>query len=89
MFATQIAPFDSAPSTPTAHRHRHRPGTLWLVIGGVSTPRELTAAEEAELVEFIEACRASAPLPEPCVSCHRPASPYTDAPGGPVCWRCA
>jgi hypothetical protein len=87
MFATQIAPSDSAPSTPAAHRHR--PSTLWLVIGGVSTPRELTADEEAELDAFIEACRASAPDPVPCVACGRAASPYTDTPRGPVCWRCA
>jgi hypothetical protein len=85
MTSTQLAPLPFAPSTPTAHR----PGTLWLVIGGVSTPRELTPDEEAGLVEFIAACAASAPDPVPCVACHRPASPYTDAPGGPVCWRCA
>jgi hypothetical protein len=87
MFATQIAPFDSAPSTPAATAHR--PGTLWLIVNGLSVPRELTLLEEVELAEFAEAVRQSAPLPEPCVSCHRPACPYTVTPDGPVCWRCA
>jgi hypothetical protein len=74
---------DGGPAAPAV-----RPGTLWLLIAGQSVARELSPAEEQELNAFSEACRASAPLPEPCVQCGRPASPYEDTPDGVVCWRC-
>jgi hypothetical protein len=74
---------DGGPAAPAAR------STLWLIVNGQAVPRELSPAEEQELAEFIAVCAETAPLPEPCAACHRPASPYTDAPGGPVCWRCA
>lgn len=74
---------DGSPAAPAA-----RP-TLWLIVAGQSVPRELTPAEEAELREFIADCEASAPLPEPCASCGRPASPYQETPAGPLCLACA
>jgi hypothetical protein len=73
---------DGGPAAPAA-----RP-TLWLIVNGQLVPRELSPAEEEELVEFSEACRASAPDVEPCVACNRPASPYMETPDGPLCWRC-
>jgi hypothetical protein len=73
---------DGGPAAPAA-----RP-TLWLIVNGQSVPRELSPEEEAELNEFIAACAETAPLPEPCVRCHRPASPYTVTPAGPLCFRC-
>jgi hypothetical protein len=73
---------DGGPAAPAA-----RP-TLWLIVNGQAVPRELSPAEEEELVEFSEACRASAPDVEPCVACNRPASPYMETPDGPLCWRC-
>jgi hypothetical protein len=71
-----------APAAPSA-----RP-TLWLVVNGQSVPRELSPAEEAELAEFIAACAETAPLPEPCIACNRPASPYVETPHGRLCFRC-
>jgi hypothetical protein len=70
------------PAAPAAR------STLWVLMAGQAAPRELTPDEEAELAEFSEACRASAPLPEPCVQCGRPASPYEETPDGPLCWKC-
>jgi hypothetical protein len=74
---------DDPPAAPAV-----RPGTLWLIVNGQSVPRELSPAEEEELVEFSEACRASAPDVEPCVACNRPASPYVETPDGLLCFRC-
>lgn len=71
------------PAAPSA-----RP-TLWLLVAGTWAPRELTPAEEGELDAFIEATRASAPNPEPCTRCSRPASPYTETASGPLCLACA
>jgi len=62
--------------------------TLWLVVSGQSVPRELSPAEEEELNEFIAACAETAPLPEPCCRCNRPASPYMATAAGPLCFRC-
>ncbi len=70
------------PAAPSA-----RPA-LWLIVCGQSVPRELTPEEAAELDAFIDACTASAPLPEPCIACGRPASPYEATDAGPLCWRC-
>jgi hypothetical protein len=63
-----------APAAPSA-----RP-TLWLIVSGVSTPRELTAEEEAELDDFLRAIeedRERCPLEE-CQTCRRPSSPLID-----------
>jgi hypothetical protein len=73
---------------PTPAAPSVRPGTLWLVVNGQSVPRELSPAEEAELAEFIAACAETAPLPEPCIACNRPASPYVETPHGRLCFRC-
>jgi hypothetical protein len=62
--------------------------TLWLIVNGQSVPRELSPAEEQELAEFIAACAETAPLPEPCCRCNRPASPYVETPDGLLCFRC-
>jgi hypothetical protein len=70
------------PAAPAAR------STLWVLVAGQAAPRELTPDEEAELVEFSEACRASAPLAQPCRKCNRPASPFETTPDGVVCWRC-
>jgi hypothetical protein len=74
---------DGAPAAPAV-----RPGTLWLIVSGQSVPRELSPAEEEELNEFIEACAETAPLPEPCCRCNRPACPAEETPDGPLCFRC-
>jgi hypothetical protein len=74
---------DGGPAAPAA-----RPGTLWLIVSGQSVPRELTAAEEAELAEFSEACAETAPLPEPCARCGRGASPFVEVANGRLCFRC-
>jgi hypothetical protein len=29
------------------------------------------------------------PLPEPCIACGRPASPFVDTESGPLCFTCA
>lgn len=70
------------PAAPAA-----RPA-LWLIVSGQSVARKLSPEEEAELDAFIAACAETAPDPEPCARCGRPASPYEETPDGPVCWRC-
>jgi hypothetical protein len=73
---------DGGPAAPAAR------STLWLIVNGQSVPRELSPDEERELAEFIAACAETAPLPEPCIQCGRPASPFETTPDGVVCWRC-
>jgi ferredoxin len=75
---------DDGPAAPAA-----RPRTLWLLIGGQAVPRELTPAEEAELDDFEREVLASAPAPEPCTVCGRPASPFVATEVGPLCLACA
>ncbi len=70
------------PAAPSA-----RP-TLWLIVNGQSVPRELSPEEAAELDAFIDACAETAPDPEPCIACGRPASPFETTPDCPLCWRC-
>jgi hypothetical protein len=78
---------DDPDGGPAAPAPAARP-TLWLIVSGQSVARELTPEEEAELAEFVEACAETAPLPQPCCKCNRPASPYQDTPDGPLCFRC-
>jgi hypothetical protein len=62
------------PAAPAAR------STLWLLVGGVSTPRELTPDEEREWDDFLRAIeedRARQPLEE-CQTCRRPASPLIE-----------
>jgi hypothetical protein len=73
---------EPGPAAPAAR------STLWLIVNGQSVPRELSPAEEEELNEFIEACAETAPDPEPCIQCGRPASPAEETPDGPLCWKC-
>jgi hypothetical protein len=50
---------------------------------------ELSDAERAEYEAWAAEVEASAPLPEPCCRCGRPASPFETTPeGAVVCWRC-
>jgi hypothetical protein len=68
---------DDPPPSPAAPSARP---TLWLIVSGVSTPRELTAEEEAELDDFLRAIeedRERRPLEE-CQTCRRPSSPLID-----------
>jgi hypothetical protein len=85
--ALGLGPSDDDP-TPGPAAPAVRPGTLWLIVNGQSVPRELSPAEEQELVEFIAACAETAPLAQPCRKCNRPASPFETTPDGVVCWRC-
>jgi hypothetical protein len=65
---------DGGPAAPAAR------SALWILIGGVSTPRELSPDEEREWDEFLRAVevdRARFPLEE-CQTCRRPASPLID-----------
>jgi hypothetical protein len=49
---------------------------------------ELSESERAEYEAWAAEVEASAPLPEPCIACNRPASPYQDTDAGPLCWKC-
>jgi hypothetical protein len=49
---------------------------------------ELSDSERAEYEAWAAELEASAPLPEPCCRCNRPASPYQDTDAGPLCFRC-
>jgi hypothetical protein len=49
---------------------------------------ELSDAERAEYEAWAAEVEASAPPPEPCIACNRPASPYQDTDAGPLCWKC-
>jgi hypothetical protein len=49
---------------------------------------ELSETERAEYERWAAEVEASAPLPQPCARCGRPASPYQDTDAGPLCWKC-
>jgi hypothetical protein len=49
---------------------------------------ELSESERAEYEAWAAEVEASAPLPEACCRCNRPASPYVETPDGPLCFRC-
>jgi hypothetical protein len=49
---------------------------------------ELSESERAEYEAWAAEVEASAPLPEACCRCNRPASPYMETPDGPLCFRC-
>jgi hypothetical protein len=55
------------------------PKLLYQALPGEIEPEPaLTLADEADW-----------PLPEPCVACGRPASPFVETASGPLCFTCA
>ncbi len=48
---------------------------------------ELSDSERAEYEAWAAEVKASAPDPEPCCRCNRPARPFETTPDGPLCWR--
>jgi hypothetical protein len=65
---------DGGPAAPAAR------SALWLLIGGVSAPRELSPDEEREWDDFLRAVeedRERCPLEE-CQVCRKPASPLVE-----------
>jgi hypothetical protein len=67
--------------------HRHRPGTLWLLIGGVSAPRELSPDEEREWDAFLRAVEEDRERcqMEECQTCRKPSSPLIEG-ACLICW---
>ncbi len=76
---------DGGPAAPAA-----RPGTLTCIAAGRGPcGYELAPWEEEALDEFERLVLASAPDPEPCITCGRPASPRCETDAGPLCFACA
>jgi hypothetical protein len=49
----------------------------------ITCPGEITSIDALDLDE------ADWPLPEPCVACGKPASPFVETASGPLCFTCA
>ncbi len=78
---------DGGPAAPAA---RPRPGVLTDIAAGRGPAGyELSVEEEQELDEFEALVLATAPDPEPCLACSRPASPAVETDAGVWCFACA
>jgi hypothetical protein len=52
-------------------------------------PKLLYTACPGEVTDIDAIGDADGPLPEPCITCGRPASPFVDTASGPLCFACA